>query len=257
MLSGPPRERCDFGSTPAPSPLPTSVEPDRLARLAPFRDAAPGALAALAAHAVERRFARDETLFRAGAAPAGLYVVLDGRVRVLRGADGRQHVVHAEGPGGTLGEVPLFAGGTYPATAVAAEPTTCALLTADALRRAVAEEPAVAFLLLGRLATRVRDLVQRLDDRSTRGVTARLADYLLARAARPDAGAVSLGMTQTALAEELGTVREVVVRALLALRREGAIRAVGGGRYAITDRAALERAAARAVRPEPGPGVAG
>jgi CRP-like cAMP-binding protein len=89
--------------------------------------------------------------------------------------------------------------------------------------------------------------VQRLDDRSTRGVTARLAEYLLARAS-PE-GRLSLGLTQAALAEELGTVREVVVRALLALRRQGAIRALGGGRYAVVDRAALEHAA-RDGRPE-------
>jgi CRP/FNR family transcriptional regulator len=219
------------------------VDPAVLSRLAPFRDAAPGVLAALASHAVTRRFARDEALFRAGSAPGGLYVVLDGRVRVVRGTGGRQHVVHTEGPGGTLGEVPLFAGGTYPATAIAAEPTTCALLTPAALRRAVADEPAVAFLLLGRLATRVRELVQRLDDRSTRRVTARVAEHLLARAGGASGARVSLGMTQGALAEELGTVREVVVRALAALRRQGAITALGGGRFAIADRAVLERAA--------------
>ncbi len=219
------------------------MDPAVLSRLAPFRDAAPGVLAALASHAMTRRFACDETLFRVGSAPGGLYVVLEGRVRVVRATGGRQHVVHTEGPGGTLGEVPLFAGGTYPATAIAAEPTTCALLTPAALRQAVADEPAVAFLLLGRLATRVRELVQRLDDRSTRGVTARVAEHLLARPGRESGGRVSLGMTQGALAEELGTVREVVVRALAALRREGAIAGLGGGRFAITDRAALERAA--------------
>jgi CRP/FNR family transcriptional regulator len=219
------------------------VDPATLTRLAPFRDAAPGVVAALASHAVTRRFARDETLFRAGSPPGGLYVVVEGRVRVLRDSDGRRHVVHTEGPGGTLGEVPLFAGGSYPATAIAVEPTTCALLTPAALRRAVADEPAVAFLLLGRLATRVRDLVQRLDDRSTRGVTPRVAEYLLARAGDGPASPLSLGMTQLALAEELGTVREVVVRALAELRRQGAIASLGGGRFAIVDREGLERAA--------------
>lgn len=221
------------------------MDPAILSRLAPFRDAAPGVVAALASHAVARGFASEETIFRAGSAPGGLYVVIEGRVRVLRDSDGRRHVVHTEGPGGTLGEVPLFAGGTYPATAVAVEPTTCALLTPAALRQAVADEPAVAFLLLGRLAARVRDLVQRLDDRSTRGVTARVAAYLLARSGSSTTSAahLSLGMTQIALAEELGTVREVVVRALAELRRRGAIASLGGGRFALVDRTALERAA--------------
>ena len=67
-----------------------------------FRGLASDALAEVAA-APTRRFARGEYLWTAGAAPRGLLVVLSGRVRVIREADGRQSAVHTEGPGGTLG----------------------------------------------------------------------------------------------------------------------------------------------------------
>src|SRR3954453_14745730 len=80
---------------------------------------------ALLAGAVERRLGAGEVLFLAGAPARGLFVVLEGRVRVVRGAGGRPHVIHEETAGGTLGEVPMFEGSTYPATAVAAEPTRC------------------------------------------------------------------------------------------------------------------------------------
>jgi len=198
---------------------------------------------ALARHAVERAFAPQEVIFLAGAEPRGLHVVLAGRVRVVRARGDRQHVVHTEGPGGTLGEVPLFAGGGYPATAVAAEPTRCAVLSRDALLAAVAAEPRVAFLLLERLAARVRGLVARLDGLALQGATGRLAAWLLARPADRTGRAVSLGMTQGALAEELGTVREVVVRGLRALARRGAVRPLGGGRFEIVSRDELRRAA--------------
>jgi CRP-like cAMP-binding protein len=46
---------------------------------------------------------------------------------------GRAHVVHEEGPGGTLGEVPLFDGGGYPATAIAQAATRCAVYTPQGL----------------------------------------------------------------------------------------------------------------------------
>jgi CRP-like cAMP-binding protein len=49
-----------------------------------------------------------------------------------------------------------------------------------------------------------------------------------------------LGMTQSQLAEELGTVREVVVRELGRLRRRRIIRTHRDGRIAILDRGALE-----------------
>ena len=43
-------------------------------------------------------------------------VLLQGRVRAVRVRDGRETVLHRSGPGATLGEVPLFDGGDYPAT---------------------------------------------------------------------------------------------------------------------------------------------
>jgi GTP-sensing pleiotropic transcriptional regulator CodY len=50
-------------------------------------------------------------------------------------------------------------------------------------------------------------------------------------------------MTQTALAEELGTVREVVVRALRALRQAGAIESAGDGKYHVANLAILNQLA--------------
>jgi CRP/FNR family cyclic AMP-dependent transcriptional regulator len=46
-------------------------------------------------------------------------------------------------------------------------------------------------------------------------------------------------MTQQQLAEEVGTVREVIVRELHALRSRGIIRALGSGRYEVVDAEAL------------------
>jgi CRP/FNR family transcriptional regulator len=205
-----------------------------LARLATFSRADAATLAALAAIATPLRFKPDDTLFVAGSQPRGWWVVLDGRVRVVRGAGARKHVVHTEGPGGTLGEVPLFARGTHPATATAAEPTVCALFDRQALETLLASDARVAHLLLERLAIRVRTLVERLDGRSVHSVGARLAEYLLGRRVARG-GSVSVGMTQQKLAEELGTVREVISRELRELCAAGIIASRGGGRYTILD----------------------
>ena len=152
-----------------------------LGRLAPFVGVAKPALDVLAAHGVETRYRADAVLFLAGSAPRGWYVVIHGKVRVVRGSGPRQHVIHTEGRG-TLGEVPLFAGGTHPATGIAAEPTVCGLFSLEALRAAMKADETVAMILLARLATRARNLVDRLDERSAQGVRARLIEYLLLRA---------------------------------------------------------------------------
>ena len=212
-----------------------------LAALPGFDDQPSGVVDALARRAIEVSFEADETIFLADAPARGWFIVLHGTVRVVRAVGARQHVIHTECAGGSLGEVPLVEGGTYPATAIAAEPTRCALLTRDALEAAIREAPPIAFLLARRLAHRVRLLVDRLDERSARSVRSRLIEFLLARTPGRDA-AVSLGMTQDRLAEELGTVREVVARELRALAREGMLVPLGGGRYRLIDVDALRTA---------------
>ncbi len=202
------------------------------------------ALRTLRSRAVERRFAPDEVLFIAGAPSRGLFVILEGSVRVVRTRGGRQHVIHNEGPGGTLGEVPLYVGGGYPATAVAAAHTRCAVIGRETLGAMIANDPQLAWRLLERLATRVRGLVDRIDALATQDVAARLAAYLLARA-ETDGGVhlTTLDGTQAQLSEELGTVREVVVRHLRLLQRAGILRRAGRGRYEIVRLDALRAAA--------------
>jgi CRP/FNR family transcriptional regulator len=195
----------------------------------------------LAKRGIEVVFSANEVVFLAGSAPRGWWIVLDGKIRVVRGEGSRQHVVHTEGPGGTLGEVPLFGGGTHPATGIAAEASRCALFTRPSLEAAIADVPAIAFLIAHRLADRVRQLVDRLDERSARSVQSRLIDFLLSRP--PQRGScITIGMTQQALAEELGTVREVVSREVRTLVRRGWIEPLGGGRYRLADVSSLKSA---------------
>ncbi|MGH7617170.1 MAG: Crp/Fnr family transcriptional regulator [Gemmatimonadaceae bacterium] len=214
---------------------------ERLSRLSLFRDPAPAVVRALSKHGMIVTARTNEVLFLTNSESRGWWIVLEGKVRVVRGEGARQHVVHTEGPGGTLGEVPLITGGTHPATAIAAEPTSCALFSRAVLESAIGEAPAIAFIVAQRLAGRVRSLVDRLDERSARSVQSRLIEFLLARPAQRGAS-ISVGMTQRELAEELGTVREVVSREMRHLVRRGWLQSLGGGRYRILDAGALNRA---------------
>jgi CRP/FNR family transcriptional regulator len=216
-----------------------NVKASELAALPLFANASPEMVAALARRGVDVRFSPNEVIFLTGSPLRGWLIVLEGTVRVVRGSRGRQHVIHTEGVGGTLAEVPLVEGGNHLATAIASTATRCVLVPRPALEAAIAEQPRLAFVLASRLAARVRLLVERLDERSASTVDARLTEYLLRRPRNRVTGVITLGMTQQALAEELGTVREVVVRTLRQLSRRGAIESVGGGRYRILNRRAL------------------
>lgn len=198
-----------------------------------FDGISPAARRELATRAVLRRFRAGEVLFTIGAPSRGLFIIIEGRVRVLRGVSGKPAVVHVEGPGGTLGEVALFDGGGYPATAIAQDDAHCLVISADALRAAMAQDPQVGWVMARALARRVRGLVERLDRYAGMNVTDRLERWLLERAVN---GIVHVNMTQQQLAEELGTVREVLVRSLGELKRSGAVRAAGRGRYELIRR---------------------
>jgi len=215
----------------------------------------PEVKAALAARAVVRRFPRGRRLWNAGDEPRGLFVVLEGRVRVVRTYRQRVHVVHEDGPGATLGEIPLFAGGTYPTTAVATEATTCLVFDRQGVAEAMRAQPVLAWVFLERLASRLRVVLDRLSAQGADPVVTRLATYLLGRPTR-EGGTFTLGGSQQAVAEELGTVREVVVRLLGDLLRGDVIERCGRGIYRMRDEAQLRALASgmvSRVRPSPDP----
>ena len=193
----------------------------------------PATLERIAASAESRRFSPGAILYRAGDAADGLYVILAGRVRVARETRDRIELLHTETVGGVLGEIPVFGGGPFPATATALEATRCACIPIDAVRRLLREDPPfMAFALQG-LAQRARTLLTRIDELTALTVGARVAAYVLSRAGESLGDHFTLGMSQEALARELGTAREVVVRALRSLVDAGAIERVGRSRFAV------------------------
>lgn len=194
----------------------------------------------LARRGASLAFLRGQFLFHAGDAPRGLFLVLEGRVRVVNERNGRKHLVHEETAGATLGEVPLILGGGYPASAVAASKVECLLFSRDALHAAMSLPPDLSWFLLQRLAARVRFLVTQLGQAST-PVLRILATMILERSRGK--APLSLGATQQEVAESLGTVREVVARQLTSLRRAGAIASGGRGAIIVANRARLERIA--------------
>jgi len=208
-----------------------------------FRALPDASLAVLESFARARTFDAGDALFREGEPAHGIFVVMSGEVRVVRDSRGRRYVLHSERRGGTLGEAPVFDAGPYPASAIAAS-IVCALYVDRAsLERAVRLDPDLAFFFLARLGNRVRTLLERVDRLATAHVSTRLAGFLLEQAERSADRVVAI--TQEALAEELGTVREVVVRALRELRERAVIRTVSRGRIEVIDFDALRASAAR------------
>ena len=219
-----------------------SISAEALRALDGFHELSEPAAAALVEHARLKSYAAGDSLFREGVASNGIFIVLDGEVRVVRTSRGRLHVLHTERRGGTLGEAPFFDRQPYPVSAIAWTAVEALYIDRNSVERAVRTTPDVALFFLSRLAGRVRLLLDRVDRLATADVEMRLCAYLLGEVERTDGSIVAI--TQASLAEELGTVREVVMRALRELRKQNIIASAGRGRIAIVDRSALRALAA-------------
>ncbi|NJN17117.1 MAG: Crp/Fnr family transcriptional regulator [Oscillochloris sp.] len=179
-------------------------------------------------------FRPGQQILLEGNLPPGLFFVLRGRVRLSRTApDGREQVLAMVGAGEHFDPVPLFDGGTNPASARAMSPVTCLLLTRDDLFALLRRHPDLALATLGAMAGQLRELVALVEDLAFRSVRARLARHLLTEAA---SGAAEI--TQQELAERAGTVREIAGRALRRLAEEGLVR-LERGRVIVLDPAGL------------------
>lgn len=223
--------------------MPTIVE--TLRELSFFAEVREDVLARLAARCVPRNVGTGFALFRSGDRCAGLYLVLEGQVRIFRSAgDGREQTLAVEGPGRPVAELPLFDGGPYPAHAVTVTPSRLAFLPREEFEHAFRTEPDVAAAIVRALGTRLRHLVQLVETVAFRDVAARLAmclaDYA-EREGRPEGAHVALDLarTQEQLAMEIGTARESVSRALRQLEAQGMLVSRRGTRLVLAPPAML------------------
>jgi CRP-like cAMP-binding protein len=146
------------------------------------------------------------------------------------------------GPGQSFNTVPPFQPqGTNHATVQATDTVTLYAVSKDDLHRLVSEHPPLALALLRDFADRLDHLTDLVEDLSLRTVRGRLARLLLEEA---DAGEVARRWTQTEIATQLGTVREMISRTLRALDDAGLIR-VDRQRILLLDREGLEAEAQR------------
>jgi len=200
-----------------------------LGRTALFGELDAATLRALAERAVERRYERDEVLFIAGEEARGLYVIVEGAVRAFRESlDGREQVIHVERAGATVAEVPVFDDGPFPSNVAAEEPTTVLFIDKRDVRRLCLERPQIAVAALKVLAGRLRRCAELVETLSLREVGQRLARFLLAEARSKgarDGGRLRISLTHTnqQIAARVGSVREVVSRALTRLQHDGLI----------------------------------
>ena len=179
-----------------------------------------------------------EVVVLEGDAQPGLYYLQYGWLKVMKtSAAGREQILRFLEPGDTFNEIGVFANQTNPATAIALELAGTWLIPRTALLRLLQENPDFAQHIITKMAERMLYLVSLVTDLSLRPVTGRLARLLLEDAV-DDVLERPRWYTQAELAARLGTVPDVIQRALRNLESDGLI-IVEKHQIRILDRRAL------------------
>ncbi|GAA1060032.1 Crp/Fnr family transcriptional regulator [Agromyces bracchium] len=186
----------------------------------------PAALHAVLEHAVLRDAAAGEDLHREGDHLVHLELVVSGLVRVFVSApDGRTLTVRYCRSGSLMGAVSMFAADfTMPASVRAVTASRILAMPAAEVAALVGRDPVAAAAMLGELAERAMAFLNEIPGSAFATVRQRVARHLLDLAsASASGGRLRARVSQQELADAIGSVREVVVRALRDLRREGLV----------------------------------
>jgi CRP/FNR family cyclic AMP-dependent transcriptional regulator len=121
-----------------------------------FGGVSPDDLLAIGDRAIEVDVPAEHVIARQGEIGTGFFVVIEGRVRVVR--DGE--VVTTLGPGEFFGELSVLDRMPRNAMVAAEVPTTCLALASWDFEAVIRDEPAVALAVLRVLAGRLRELTE-------------------------------------------------------------------------------------------------
>ena len=210
-----------------------------------FADLSEKELEFLAERALLRHYKTNEVIFSEGDPCQGLYVIESGSIRIYKtSAGGREQVLGHEQAGNSVAELPVFDGGSYPASAAAVGETTLLFIRKEDFHGLCLQHPEVALKVLKAVGGRLRRLVGIIEELSFTTVRHRLAALLLRLAKRKGKRtARGIEFTITAsnqeLAAHIGTVRELVSRNLSRLQAAGIIQ-LRGKNVIVPDLKALE-----------------
>jgi CRP/FNR family cyclic AMP-dependent transcriptional regulator len=172
-------------------------------------------LKAVAAHGVERSYAKNAVLVSEGDSADSLYVILAGRVRIYASdEDGHEVVFGTQGPGEYFGEMVLD-GGPRSASVITLEKSRFLVVPKPQLRELIAANPEFALNVMKKLISRVRTLSASMKSLALMDVYGRVAHLLLELAEqKDDALVIDERLTQQDLASRVGASREMVGRIL-------------------------------------------
>lgn len=171
----------------------------------------------------EKEVQKGEGICWEGDAGDVLYFVMAGAVKYFKTSqEGKEQILRIVLPGDSFNDAAVFDGGPSPASAEAMSRVVLYGIKRRDMEKTLIEHPVVLLNAVKVLSTRIRHLLELVEDLSFRHVLNRIARVLLDHA--EDGAGPKPKLTQQDMAAIVGTAREVVGRSLKTLQEEGVIR---------------------------------
>lgn len=178
----------------------------------------------IAASALRRHFDAGQVIYVEGEPAESIYILETGWVKATRMTrEGREQAMMFLRPVEVFGDIAVLTGTTYPGTVVALEDVDVWVIPARTMLDLIPRYPEFAMAVIRHLGERVLHYISLVEDLSLRSVEARLANTLLRYAELRDGQLVVPRRDWTTfdeMASRLGTVRDVLGRALRTLEEE-------------------------------------
>jgi CRP/FNR family transcriptional regulator len=188
-----------------------------------------------------RKFKKGEIIFSEYDEADGFYVAVSGRVKIFKSSpEGKEQILHIFGPGDPFGEIAVFTGKNFPASAQTLENSETLFFPKNAFIGLIKKDPALSLNMLSVLSMRLKRFSSLIEDLSLKEVPGRLAAYLLYLSDRENLNdELNLDISKSQLASILGTIPETLSRILAKMTRENLIESDGKRKFLIKDRDSL------------------
>ena len=188
---------------------------------------------------VKRRFKRGEVIVEQGKQSNALFILLNGRARVVTAdSRGREVILATLQPGDHIGEMSLIDNEPHSATVRAEVQTDVLMLGRIEFARCLPENSSMAYAVMRGLVQRLRHADRKIESLALMDVYGRVARALLEFATETGDGEMLIRekISRQDIAKMVGASREMVSRVMKDLEERGFIQTQENGSIVVKER---------------------
>ena len=188
---------------------------------------------------VKRRFKRGEVIVEQGKQSNALFILLNGRARVVTAdSRGREVILATLQPGDHIGEMSLIDNEPHSATVRAEVQTDLLMLGRIEFARCLPENSSMAYAVMRGLVQRLRHADRKIESLALMDVYGRVARALLEFATETGDGEMLIRekISRQDIAKMVGASREMVSRVMKDLEERGFIQTQENGSIVVKER---------------------